>query len=156
VEPPSQPVIWLPPAASVPVPLYLDQRELNDAKPVCAAAVVGADRVEPLAFYQRLQRAGTAKKVARTTCMRKLLTILIAMLKQRTPWREVESHHAYIARQVLEPFSPLASMLGLVSPVRPPFPSGFRSRRYTSPRALLANAQSRGAPSTRGSLIDPR
>ena len=45
-------------------------------------------------FYQRLQRAGKAKKVALTACMRKLLTILNAILKHRTPWREVEAHHA--------------------------------------------------------------
>ncbi|MGH2396449.1 MAG: IS110 family transposase, partial [bacterium] len=37
--------------------------------------------------------AGKAKKVALTACMRKLLTILNAMLKHRTPWRlEVTSH----------------------------------------------------------------
>jgi len=36
-------------------------------------------------FYQRLQRAGKGKKVALTACMRKLLTILNAMLKHRTP-----------------------------------------------------------------------
>ena len=45
-------------------------------------------------FYQRLQRAGKAKKVALTACMRKLLTILNAMLKHRTPWRVVEARHA--------------------------------------------------------------
>ena len=38
-------------------------------------------------FYQRLQRAGKAKKVALTACMRKLLTILNAMVKSRTLWR---------------------------------------------------------------------
>ncbi|MDE2321071.1 MAG: IS110 family transposase, partial [candidate division NC10 bacterium] len=30
--------------------------------------------------------AGKAKKVALTACMRKLLTILNAMLKHQTPW----------------------------------------------------------------------
>lgn len=45
-------------------------------------------------FYQRLQRAGKAKKVTLTACMRKLLTILNAMLKHRTPWCVVEAHHA--------------------------------------------------------------
>jgi transposase len=40
------------------------------------------------AFYQRLRGAGKAPKVALTACMRKLLTILNAMLKHRTPWRE--------------------------------------------------------------------
>ena len=58
-------------------------------------AIVAA-RFNPVirVFYQRLQRAGKAKKVALTACMRKLLTILNAMLKHRTPWREVEVVHA--------------------------------------------------------------
>jgi transposase len=41
-------------------------------------------------FYQRLQQAGKAKKVALTACMRKLLVILNAMLKHRTPWHHTE------------------------------------------------------------------
>jgi transposase len=58
-------------------------------------AIVAA-RFNPVirVFYQRLQRAGKAKKVALTACMRKLLTILNAMLKHRTPWRVVEAHYA--------------------------------------------------------------
>jgi transposase len=36
-------------------------------------------------FYQRLCAAGKAPKVALTACMRKLLTILNAILKQHTP-----------------------------------------------------------------------
>ncbi len=40
-------------------------------------------------FYQRLLTAGKAKKVALTACMRKLLTILNAMLKHRISW-----HHS--------------------------------------------------------------
>lgn len=39
------------------------------------------------AFYQKLCAAGKAKKVALTACMRKLLTILNAMIKYKTPWR---------------------------------------------------------------------
>lgn len=39
------------------------------------------------AMYQRLVAAGKEKKVALTACMRKLLTILNAMLKHRTSWR---------------------------------------------------------------------
>ncbi len=39
------------------------------------------------AFYQRLCAAGKPKKVALTAGMRKLLTILNAMLARRTPWR---------------------------------------------------------------------
>ena len=41
-------------------------------------------------FYERLCAAGKAKKVALTACMRKLLTILNAMLKHRTPWQPRE------------------------------------------------------------------
>lgn len=37
-------------------------------------------------FYMRLLAAGKAKKVALTACMRKLLTILNAMLKHHTRW----------------------------------------------------------------------
>lgn len=58
-------------------------------------AIVAA-RFNPVirVFYQRLQRAGKAKKVALTACMRKRLSLLNAMLKHRTPWREVEVSHA--------------------------------------------------------------
>ena len=38
------------------------------------------------AFYQRLLAAGKKPKVAITACMRKLLTILNAMIKHSTPW----------------------------------------------------------------------
>lgn len=48
-----------------------------------------ATRFNPVirTFYQRLCEAGKAKKVALTACMRKLLTILNAMVKHKTPWR---------------------------------------------------------------------
>jgi transposase len=39
-------------------------------------------------FYRRLVKAGKQKKVALVACMRKLLTILNAMIKQQKPWRE--------------------------------------------------------------------
>ena len=54
-------------------------------------AALVATRFNPVirAFYQRLLTAGKPKKVALTACMRKLLTILNAMLKHRTTW----SHH---------------------------------------------------------------
>ncbi len=42
------------------------------------------------AFYQRLRAAGKVKKVALTACMHKVLTILNAMLKHRTPWHAQE------------------------------------------------------------------
>lgn len=37
-------------------------------------------------FYRRLRHAGKPAKVALVACMRKLLTILNAILKHRTPW----------------------------------------------------------------------
>jgi transposase len=41
-------------------------------------------------FYERLRAAGKAAKVALTACMRKLLTILNAMLKHHTLWQPEE------------------------------------------------------------------
>ena len=38
-------------------------------------------------FYQRLRAAGKAAKVALVACLRKLLTILNAMVRHGTPWR---------------------------------------------------------------------
>ena len=52
------------------------------------SAVVAA-RHNPVinAFYQRLRAAGKAPNVALVACMHKLLTILNAIVKHRTPWR---------------------------------------------------------------------
>ena len=52
-------------------------------------ATVAASRCNPVikAFYQRLRAAGKPAKVALTACLRKLLTILNAMLKTKTPWQ---------------------------------------------------------------------
>lgn len=51
------------------------------------AALVGTRR-NPLlkAFYQRLLAGGKPKKVALVACMRKLLTMLNAMLRDQRPW----------------------------------------------------------------------
>lgn len=43
------------------------------------------------AFYRRLCAAGKAKKAALTACMRKLLTIMNAMLRHNQPWVYVHS-----------------------------------------------------------------
>jgi transposase len=53
-------------------------------------ATLVATRHNPVirAMYQRLLAAGKAKKVALVACMRKLLVILNAMLKQHTAWRQ--------------------------------------------------------------------
>lgn len=52
------------------------------------AALVGV-RHNPIlrAFYEQLLARGKPKKVALTACMHKLLTILHAMLRDRTPWQ---------------------------------------------------------------------
>lgn len=56
-------------------------------------AALVATRRNPVirTFYQRLCQAGKAKKLALTACMRKLLTILNAMVKSGTSWRVVAS-----------------------------------------------------------------
>jgi len=52
-------------------------------------AVISAIRHNPLirAFYQRLKSNGKATKLALTACMRKLLCILNAMVKNQTQWQ---------------------------------------------------------------------
>lgn len=52
-------------------------------------ATLAATQWNPVlrAFYQRLLAAGKLKKVALTACMRKLLTILNAMVKAGTRWQ---------------------------------------------------------------------
>ena len=42
------------------------------------------------ALYQRLCRAGQAKKVALTACLRTLVTMRNAMVKPQQPWRVQE------------------------------------------------------------------
>ena len=53
-------------------------------------ATLAATRFNPVirAFYQRLLAAGKAKKVALVACMRKLLTILNAIVKTGLPWND--------------------------------------------------------------------
>jgi transposase len=51
------------------------------------AALVGARRNPVIAaFYERLLKKGKAKKVALVACMRKMLTILNAMIRSKTTW----------------------------------------------------------------------
>jgi transposase len=66
-------------------------------KPVRSAlymATLVATRYNPVirAFYKRLRDAGKKPKVALTACMRKLLTIVNAMLKHQAPWRTASSY----------------------------------------------------------------
>ena len=54
-------------------------------------ALVGVQHNPVLrAWYEQLLAAGKAKKVALTACMRKLLTILNAMVRDQTTWRAPE------------------------------------------------------------------
>ena len=59
-----------------------------DVRRVLFMAALVASRHNPVikAFYQRLLAAGKPKKVALVACMRKLLTILNAMVRSRKPW----------------------------------------------------------------------
>jgi transposase len=52
-------------------------------------AALVASRHNPVIsdFYARLCGSGKPKKVALVACMRKLLTIINAMLKHHTPWQ---------------------------------------------------------------------
>lgn len=54
-------------------------------------AAVAASRFNPTirTFYQRLVASGKKKKVALVACMRKLLTILNAMLRDMQPWQDI-------------------------------------------------------------------
>lgn len=57
-------------------------------------AALSASKCNPRirSFYESLIRRGKEKKVALTACMRKLLSILNAMLHTMTEWRAVPSH----------------------------------------------------------------
>ncbi len=59
-------------------------------------AAVSAVRHNPplAAFYRRLRERGKPAKVALTAVMRKLLTILNAMLKHRTTWAPATPQYA--------------------------------------------------------------
>jgi transposase len=65
----------------------------RSVRTVLYMATLAATRSNPVikSFYLRLQTAGKTKKVALTACMRKLLTILNAILRDRTPWNQ----HSY-------------------------------------------------------------
>jgi transposase len=59
-----------------------------DVRQVLYMATLAAIRCNPAirGFHQRLRLAGKPPKVALTACMRKLLTILNALLRTQTPW----------------------------------------------------------------------
>jgi transposase len=59
-----------------------------DVRSVLYMATVSAKRCNPLirAFAEKLERAGKPYKVLMIACMRKLLTIMNAMIKNNMPW----------------------------------------------------------------------
>lgn len=61
----------------------------SHVRAVLYMSALAAVRYNPVLrnFYLRLCEAGKPKKVALTACMRKLLTILNAIIKNRTPWQ---------------------------------------------------------------------
>lgn len=65
----------------------------SQLRSVLYMAALSASRVNPAisTFYRRLIEAGKKPKVALTACMRKLLTILNAMMKNRVQW---QAHYA--------------------------------------------------------------
>lgn len=60
----------------------------SDVRAALYMAVLSATRFNPVIrdFYKRLLAKGKPKKVALVACMRKLLTILNAMVRDRTTW----------------------------------------------------------------------
>ncbi len=68
------------------------QRSISGGRPdvrrILYMATLAATRHNPVirTFYQRLLKAGKKKKVAIVACMRKLLTILNAILRDRNHW----------------------------------------------------------------------
>ncbi len=65
-----------------------------DVRSVLYMATLAAARYNPAikSFYERLKKAGKAPKVALVACMRKLLTILNAMLKNNQKWDPLLGH----------------------------------------------------------------
>jgi transposase len=73
---------------------YRGKRMIQGGRPAVRQALymaaLVASRHNPVIreFYQRLRQAGKPAKVALTACMRKLLVILNAMLKNHTHWED--------------------------------------------------------------------
>ena len=59
-------------------------------------ATLTAVRHNPVihAFYEHLRQVGKVLKVALTACMRKVLSILNAMVKSNLPWQVDYGHQA--------------------------------------------------------------
>ncbi len=64
-----------------------------DIRSTLYMATLAATRCNPVIqnFYQRLKAAGKRSKVALTACMRKLLTLLNAMIREGLYWHQLET-----------------------------------------------------------------
>jgi len=65
-----------------------------DVRSVLYMAALSATRYNPVikAFYERLKKAGKVSKVALVACMRKLLSILNAMVKNNQKWDHTRAY----------------------------------------------------------------
>jgi transposase len=79
-------------------------------------------------FYERLLTAGQVKKVALTACMHKLLTILNAMLKHRTPWQPQEVQNEKIYK------GPLDNQDSCYAPASLRLPAATDAQRSVAPK----------------------
>ena len=83
----------IPEADWTPIPYWMDGAAVwggrSRVRGVLYMGTLTATRFNPVIsdFYQRLLAAGKPKKVALVACMRKLLTILNAMVKNNSTWR---------------------------------------------------------------------
>jgi transposase len=73
------------PRELLPEGLYLESLSIGTERVGIRGASEASRSVRE--FYERLLAAGKPKKVALVACMRKLLSILNAVLKHCTPWR---------------------------------------------------------------------
>jgi hypothetical protein len=71
------------------------------------------------ACYERLRAVGKAAKVALTACMRKLWTILNAMVKHHTPWQpqavSVDSRWSPLTIKTVAPLSESIDLRALIA-----------------------------------------
>jgi transposase len=84
----------------------------GDVRSVLYMATLAATRVNPLikSMYQRLKSAGKLNKVAITACMRKLLSLLNAMVRDGLTWDQLNVVRRLTHKMHPSPFVPEASV----------------------------------------------
>ena len=92
---------------------YQGKRRVWGGRPqirrVLYMATLVAARYNPVIqeFYQRLRGAGKPAKLALTACMRKLLTIVNAIIRDHKPWQADYARSSWHPRQLLRPYDSL-------------------------------------------------